>query len=199
MRLLLALFSLACCSVGQPAATPVESRDSAVMRAVVREKIYGEAGIRKDPPLESPALIVFDRSFRFCDAHLKVWCMPQDLRESVERWLGTEGAGSALAADLVRRNQERLAVINPDPPTTALGSSQALEPSVDDWWAGFKKSHPGAWGYARFSAPGYNRAGEAVVYVTFSCGGMCGQGWLIRLAPGDGDYRVVAAILFSES
>jgi hypothetical protein len=197
MPLLLALLSFACDSVEQPVGMSAELRDSAVIRAVLRDKIYGEAGIRKRPPLESPALIVFDRSFRFCDAQLKVWCMPEELRDALDRWLGTEG--SALAADFVRRNHAALAMMNPDPPTTALGLSRAFESPVDDWWPRFKKSHPGAWGYARFSAPGYNGAGEAVVYVTFSCGVMCGQGWLIRLAPVDGDYHVVAAILFSES
>ena len=60
-----------------------------------------------------------------------------------------------------------------------------------DGWKDFYAKHPRAAGFWTFSRPGYNHANdEAVLYVTHSCGWLCGTGHLYFLAKQDGQWRV---------
>jgi hypothetical protein len=48
-----------------------------------------------------------------------------------------------------------------------------------DGWQAFYERHPNAGGFWQFSRPAYNSAGdEALVYVSHSCGWLCGTGHL---------------------
>lgn len=60
-----------------------------------------------------------------------------------------------------------------------------------DGWQEFYKNHPKAGGFWTFSRPGYNAAhDEALLYVTHSCGWLCGTGHLYLLAMEDGHWKV---------
>jgi hypothetical protein len=60
-----------------------------------------------------------------------------------------------------------------------------------DGWEDFYAKHPKAAGFWTFSRPGYNGANdEAVLYVTHSCGWLCGTGHLYLLAKQDGQWKV---------
>jgi hypothetical protein len=50
-------------------------------------------------------------------------------------------------------------------------------------------------GWTRFSRPGYNSDGVAVVYASYTCGGLCGKGWLILLRRGASGWRVVESAM----
>jgi hypothetical protein len=58
-------------------------------------------------------------------------------------------------------------------------------------WDGFYKKHPKGGGFWTFSRPGYNVAGdEAVLYVSHSCGNLCGTGHLYFLVKRNGQWSV---------
>lgn len=58
-------------------------------------------------------------------------------------------------------------------------------------WDNFYKKYPKAAGFWTFSRPGYNAAeDEAVLYVSHSCGGLCGTGHLYFLAKKNGAWSV---------
>jgi hypothetical protein len=51
-----------------------------------------------------------------------------------------------------------------------------------DGWEEFYRVHPQAAGFVTFSRPGFNSEGtEALLYVTYSCGWLCGTGYLYFL------------------
>ena len=59
------------------------------------------------------------------------------------------------------------------------------------WWPEFYRRYPKSAGYWQFSRPGYNTArDEAVLYVSHSCGGLCGTGHLYLLSKQDGKWTV---------
>lgn len=60
-----------------------------------------------------------------------------------------------------------------------------------DGWQAFYESHPKAAGYWSFSRPGYDAAhDEALVYVTHSCGWLCGTGHVYLLSKQNGRWKV---------
>jgi hypothetical protein len=60
-----------------------------------------------------------------------------------------------------------------------------------DGWTAFYEKHPHAGGFWQFSRPAYNLAGdEALVYVSHSCGWLCGTGHLYLLRRDGGHWKV---------
>lgn len=60
-----------------------------------------------------------------------------------------------------------------------------------DGWQAFYENHPKAAGYWSFSRPGYDAAhDEALVYVTHSCGWLCGTGHVYLLSKQNGRWKV---------
>jgi len=166
--------------------------DLDVFRTVIEQKVRREAIPRVEEKWTSPWLVVLDRTFRFCDQSLKVWCMPDDTRVRLETWIAQPGMDVSLLRAFVSRNRAALAVTNPDPAASILASSGTFETLglSDDFWRIFPTRYPGTRGWVRFSAPAYGDAGDAVVYVTYSCGGLCGEGWLIHLTRAGSEWRV---------
>lgn len=63
-------------------------------------------------------------------------------------------------------------------------------------WEEFYKRHPKAAGFWGFSRPGYNATrDEAVLYVSHSCGGLCGTGHLYFLARQNEQWAVKNRLL----
>lgn len=177
------------------------ARDLAIFRTVIQQQILHEVRTRDGTPA-GRWLVVFDRTFPLCDAALKVWCMPGDVRERLELWLAQTDADVSVVREFVSRNRAAVVVDNPDPEAALLVASGPLETLglSDDFWPTFHKQYPGVKGWVRFSAPAYSDAtGDAVVYVSYACGGLCGKGWLIRLSPVGLGWRIANSILVAES
>jgi hypothetical protein len=65
-----------------------------------------------------------------------------------------------------------------------------------DGWKGFYENHPNAAGFWQFSQPAYNSAGdEAIVYVSHSCGGLCGTGHLYLLSRRSGVWKTTNRLM----
>lgn len=175
----------------QTDATP---RDLSIFRAVIEQKIRRGALPAVDDKSPSQWAVVFDRTYPFCDADLKLWCMPSDTRDRLETWLGQTGGDVALLRGFVSRNREAVVVGNPDSEATVVASSGFLETLAlsDDFWTIFRARYPERRGWFRFSAPAYVDAGDAVVYVSYSCGGLCGEGWLICLSQVGSGWRITS-------
>jgi hypothetical protein len=63
--------------------------------------------------------------------------------------------------------------------------------SGDGWWEEFYKVFPASRGLVQFTAPAFSTDGrKAMVYVSHSCGGLCGTGWLVLLARDAGGWRI---------
>jgi hypothetical protein len=58
-------------------------------------------------------------------------------------------------------------------------------------WKAFYAKHPNAAGLWSLSRPGYNSSGdESLVYVSHSCGQLCGTGHLYLLTKENGQWQV---------
>jgi hypothetical protein len=191
LRLLrsVAIFALVAPQTSQTDATP---RDLSVFRAVIEQTIARKAFRAADDKSPGQWLVVFDRTYRLCGGDLKVWCMPADTPQRLEAWLAESGGDAALLRAFVSRNRQTVVVGNPDREAAILEPSGPLETAglSDNFWIVFGVLYPGARGWVRFSAPAYSDAGDAVVYVTYACGGLCGEGWLVRLSPVGSGWRV---------
>jgi hypothetical protein len=59
-------------------------------------------------------------------------------------------------------------------------------------WEAFYEGFPGSHGVASFSLPAYSSVGDdAIVYVTYTCGSLCGTGSFYFLKRADGWWSVV--------
>lgn len=66
-----------------------------------------------------------------------------------------------------------------------------FDKASDDGWEKFYKEFPKSAGFWTFSRPGYNLAGnEALLYVSHSCGYLCGTGHLYLLSKEGGQWSV---------
>jgi hypothetical protein len=65
---------------------------------------------------------------------------------------------------------------------------------IMDGWDTFYRTFPGSRGYVEFTAPVFSSDHQqALVYVSHSCGGLCGTGWLVNLTrQADGHWRIAA-------
>ena len=60
------------------------------------------------------------------------------------------------------------------------------------WWDEFYRRYPGSRGFVEFTTPVFSADGlEALVYLSHSCGGLCGTGWVIHLSRVQGEWRIV--------
>ncbi len=94
----------------------------------------------------------------------------------------------AIAADsvLARLRQSRDS-------TAALLKPEEGFRRVEIFWQLFYERFPKTAGFASLSAIGYGNAGsEAIVYVQHSCGGLCGNGSMVRLKRQGDRWRVVS-------
>lgn len=63
--------------------------------------------------------------------------------------------------------------------------------SGDGWWEEFYRVFPGSRGLVQFTAPVFSADGKrALVYVSHSCGGLCGTGWLVLLSRDAGGWQI---------
>jgi hypothetical protein len=189
-------FGLLIIACTQPTETvAATSQDLAVFQAVIRQHMPSEAHPRVDVTPPNPWLIVFDRTYRLCRQDADMWCMPKATIEELETWVTQRRDDVVLIREFVSRNQAAFTVSNPDPIATVVVPADSLEAlgQSDEFWPIFRTRYPGTRGWLRFSAPSYGDSGSAIVYVTYGCGGLCGEGWLIRLSRVGTDWRMVGS------
>ena len=177
----------------QPPAGPdpaLEQDDVAIIRAVVDSTILPEIRVARFG--QQPIALLIDQTVKFCnpeERRLQSWRCLGDPR-GLPRERKTET--SFRVPDL---NLPSVQLVTPDVVQRAF-EGRPDEPN--DGWEQLGRSFPGFRGVARFSAPAYVDDG-AVVFVSFSCGSLCGKSWLLRLALRDGRWRVVDRKLLSMS
>jgi len=68
--------------------------------------------------------------------------------------------------------------------------------TFDRWWHPFYAKYKGSAGLLNLRRPGFNRARtKAFLYATFTCGGLCGEGYNIILVKRDGAWKIKRSIL----
>ncbi|PYR62090.1 MAG: hypothetical protein DMF91_07990 [Acidobacteria bacterium] len=185
--------ALTCGAAIQPPAGPdpaLEQDDVAIIRAVVESAILPELRVARFG--QQPIALLIGQTVKFCtpeERRLQSWRCLGDPR-GLPRERKTET--SFRVPDL---NLPSVQLVTPDVVQRAF-EGRPDEPN--DGWEQLGRSFPGFRGVARFSAPAYVDDG-AVVFVSFSCGSLCGKTWLLRLALRDGRWRVVDRKLLSMS
>lgn len=118
-----------------------------------------------------------------------------------------ESPGAEAVADFKTKRGARCAVKSGfgDPKTYAMIPAFEIDQyfargkdgkRIGDSWKGFYKNHPNAGGFWQFSQPAYNSAGdEAIVYVSHSCGGLCGTGHLYLLTRRSGVWKMTNRLM----
>jgi hypothetical protein len=181
-------------------ATPEQTRD--ILAAVLaKEKFEGEPppppGIGKmpqPPSSESKVLILADRSTCFSEDWKASDCEQISLDDwRTWPWLNSF-APAKLRRELMVANQEPHDVALGGLPLTKVGSSAEIEDifAKGGWWKDFYAKYPGSSGYARMSIPVLTSDGkQALEYVGFHCGGLCGVGLLFLMERSEAGWQVV--------
>jgi hypothetical protein len=77
--------------------------------------------------------------------------------------------------------------------TTSAAQVLSIFADGGGWWTEFYRRYPGARGFIRFSKLAFTPAhDQAVVYVSHSCGGLCGTGWLVWLRRSSTRWAIAA-------
>jgi hypothetical protein len=185
--------ALTCGAAFQPPAGPdaaLEQDDVAIIRAVVDSAIVPELRVARFG--QQPIALLIDQTVKFCnpeERRLQSWRCLGDPR-GLPRERKTET--SFKVSDL---NLPSVQLVTPDVLQRAF---ERRRDDPDDGWEQLGRSFPGFKGFAQVSAPAFVDDG-AVVFVSFSCGSLCGKSWLVRLALRDGRWRVVDRKLLSVS
>jgi hypothetical protein len=181
----------------------VASRDDlSVYKAVLASRIQPEvdrssagAGIRTPAPV-----LVFDRTMMMCrpaaDHPKRMGCMRDEDIQSFEMMLprmqrvrfdGLLSAASRkeLAEAFRERNREPQSF-----PGTRLEGVIVTSPEELD--EAMKRESGRTRGFSSLSLPAYSTDGHALVYGSYVCGGLCGQGLLFLLARQGEVWQVVA-------
>jgi len=122
-------------------ATAATARDLTVLDAVIAQHVRAHAHPPVDTNWSHPWLVVFDRTYRFCDADLEDWCMPDETRAQLEEWIAQERDGASLNRAFVTRNHAVLTVSDAAPDGTVvadddlegLGSGWRIVGSLSIW------------------------------------------------------------------
>lgn len=108
-----------------------------------------------------------------------------------------EAPAKETFADLKAKIHDRCPVVSGfgEPNQYKMVSSKEIEEfftrGPGRGWEGFYKKYPNAAGFWQFSRPGYNMThDEAVLYVSHSCGRLCGTGHLYLLRKENGQWVV---------
>jgi hypothetical protein len=149
--------------------------------------------------VESRRVFVANRTVALCDA-ARAPQMPCIRPEEIETLGGTASVAdrrafgsllddaprTALPGSFTKRNEESGELPTWDRPDVVLLDAAGLRRESQ------RLSSPGASGFAGFSHPAYLPGGQAVVYVFYLCGNVCGYGWFVLLQRGEKGWQVQA-------
>lgn len=129
------------------------------------------------PETEDPQ----ERAFSLA-AMLEQHCASLDVPDSLRRDLLCQQEGGMLPTSRFENGEVVLAS-----QITAIFSGDILR-----GWDDFYRTFPGSRGLLEFTAPAFSPDGShALIYVSHSCGGLCGTGFLIYLSRGsDGHWQM---------
>ena len=184
-------------AAAQPQAGPnpaLGQDDVAIIRAVVESVILPEIRVARFG--QQPIALLIDQTVKLCDpverGSQSSRCLPASMEpRGLPRQRTTE-----TSFQIPELSLQSIQLVASDVVQRAFERGRGAEP--DDGWEQLGRSFPGFKGFAQVSAPAFVDDG-AVVYVSFSCGSLCGKSWLLRLALRDGRWRVVDRKLLSMS
>lgn len=184
-------------------AGPDRSADLGVYTATLEQTIRPRAVSERGARARTDPFPVADRTVANCGPANEpryLNCVPQGRLRS--RFMLDAPTEPQVFGDLLLRADRALLAASFD---GALEHSEALprwdssrvrlldEAGLREQSEALRSSSPGAVGYASFSRPAYSPSGQAVLFATYTCGGLCGYGWLILLRQGPGGWEVQAA------
>jgi hypothetical protein len=179
-------------TVPPAAQAPVASkRDLAVLEAVLAHTIRPQVNrFSSGAGLPTPApVLTFDRTLAICspgEGRSPMGCMsdemvvqaferhPPRMRRMAFEGLLSQGSRGELAADFRARN----AISHLLPEGTLTG---VIQVSPEDFAEAQKRESRRTIGTTRLSLPAYSMDGYALVYGSYVCGGLCGEGWQFLL------------------
>jgi hypothetical protein len=147
--------------------------------------------------IRSPVFLVVRNSVPIC-AEPRDESRPCVPREHLTRFVRDEGLQQRLGSRFSATVCQRLARSFEQRNSTGNSLPALPHPRIEfiEYEALLRSFESGvnrgrARGYAQFSLPGYTEDGKALVYAAYTCGGLCGEGWLFLLARTEGVWRVV--------
>ena len=197
------LIALAAAFLGASQAPVRESSrsfdDAEVLAAVfAHPRILGEMEKwSRISEIRSPVFLVVPDSVPIC-AEPRDESLPCVPREHLTRLVRDEGLQQRLGSAFSATVCQQLASSFEQRNSTGNRLPALPHPRIEfiEYEALLRSFESGAYrsrarGYARFSLPGYTEDGKALVYAGYSCGGLCGAGWLFLLTRTEGVWRVV--------
>ena len=193
---------LGCLGVTAACGPPAQD-DSAVLAAVIEQRLLPQAlAERPDRPPES-VLVVSPTAHPFCASaeHHREQCLdPQQL--SLPELLGQRSVSGRGVLGFSTDATEQLAtalsaqnVGGPRVPVSESGRVRIFDHAAPD---GQRALEVGL-GTVMLSLPAYDIGGDAVVLASYHCGPLCGSTWLFRLSRRWSRWEVVAQSQVSAS
>jgi hypothetical protein len=143
-----------------------------------------------------PTAVILDATLAFCPAEAaRLGCIYASTRHTIERSAG--GPDTSLARAFVSRNAAPLPVPKYDDRFIVAPAAELDAIFRRGFWREFNERF-GRVGLVTFSAPGIADNG-AIIYVTFSCGGLCGMTWLVQLERHADQFRVKTSTMLTIS
>jgi hypothetical protein len=183
------MVALTCGGATQPPAGPdpvLDQENVAIIRAVVEGMIVPE--LRVVTVGRTPLALLIDRTVKLCDPGERGPQSSRCLSPSMEQRGLPRQRNTETSFQIPDVSMPSVQLVAPDVVQGVFERGRGAEP--DDGWEQLGRSFPGFRGVARVSAPAQVDDG-AVVFVSFSCGSLCGKSWLVRLALKDGRWRLV--------
>ena len=184
--------------------------DVAVYRAVLKHTIYGEVDrVSYDAGLKMPApVLTYDRTLTLCgqgsNYTKEMGCLTTD---DIRYFEGKAPIMGTLMFDrrLTVQSREELGQSYRErnrEPRQLPGDKRTgliLVPPDRPFEEMLNRASNRTTGFATFSSPGYSSDGHALVYASYTCGGLCGRGWFFLLERRGESWRVVDRVEVSIS
>ena len=159
----------------------VRRNADAEMAAIVRVIVDERIAARSEAP-QGDYLVVVDQT---------VEVPREQLGESLELLLPRVPID--MKVRLVSENQNRVPLPALQTKNARIASSQTIEKifAGKGWWQEFYHRYPDSKGFLQVSKPVFSDDRQtALIYVTHSCGGLCGTGWVMLLSREGGTWRI---------
>ena len=181
------VLAIAFLQLGPPAIHRSPDRDViAIYRLLVQERLTANGEAKA-----GSYLVVADTTKTFCGPDAKAPCLSPEL-SSLDN--------PKLLPDVPAALESRLKQVLTEEPVPDLGIDGARLVSRNTieqifhgrgWWPEFYRRFPKSRGFIEFSRPAFtdDRNG-ALVFVSHSCGGLCGTGWLVYLTRSGDSWRI---------
>jgi len=143
-----------------------------------------------------PLAIMADTTLAICGPTTSRWCIREPFPSQISNISRDRGASRPLT-DIFQARNATASVVTAIVDRVVVAAAQEIEDLFQRGrgWSAFHNRF-GRAPIIRFSAPAI-AGDEAVVYVTFICGELCGKSWLVSLEKQDGPFRVRKVLLLA--